>query len=63
MARAALRRAIEYSIVPGSVAAGLLAVLAAARQGVDPALAVFVVSLLAFAWVALLERLLPYRRD
>ena len=63
MRLAGARARLEGAIVPGSVAAAIGAVVCAARAGVDPALAAFVVTFATFAWVALLERLLPYRKD
>ena len=54
---------MAWSIVPGSVAAGIGAVVAAARAGVDPSLAALVATFATFAWVASMERVLPYRRD
>ncbi len=57
------RTVLAVSLVPVSVAGGVGAVLWAMDSGVAPEMVVFPISLASLLLVAIMERILPYRRD
>ena len=54
---------LAVALVPASIATGLGVSLWAMDSGVEPALVVFPISLASLALVAVMERILPYRRE
>lgn len=57
------RAVLAVSLVPASVAGGVIAALWAMGSGVEPVMVVFPISLASLLLVAVMERILPYRRD
>lgn len=57
------RTIIAVSLVPASVIGGVWAALWAINSGIDPVMVVFPVSLASLVLVAVMERVLPYRRE
>ena len=60
---AALRRWLSRTVMPASLAAAIAAALLAMEAGAPPAAVVPPIFIAAIVWVAVLERVLPYRRD
>ena len=58
-----LRSIIAVSLVPASVAGGIGAALWAMNRGIDPEMVIFPISLASLVLVAVMERILPYRRE
>ena len=58
-----MRRAFAAVVMPGTLAVAIGAALLAMARGVAPTVVVPVVFVAAMAWVAWLERALPYRRE
>ena len=59
----AARTALAVSLVPASVTGGVAALLWAMNSGIDPEMAIFPISLVALVLVAVMERILPFRRE
>lgn len=57
------RGILAVSLVPASVAGGVWAALWAIDSGLAPEMVVFPISLASLLLVAVMERVLPYRRD
>ena len=57
------RTAIAVLLVPASVLGGVWAALWGMDSGFDPAMVVFPISLASLVLVAVMERILPYRRE
>ena len=60
---AATRAVLAVSLVPASVAGGVSALLWAMNAGIDPEMAIFPITLANLVLVAVMERILPYRRE
>jgi len=58
-----VRAVLAVSLVPFSVAGGISALLWAMNAGIDPELAIFPITLANLVLVAVMERILPYRRE
>jgi len=58
-----VRAVLAVSLVPASIAGGVGAALWAMGAGVDPEMVVFPISLASLTLVAVMERILPYRRE
>ena len=58
-----IRTTIAVLLVPASVAGGVWAALWAMDSGIDPVMVVFPISLASLLLVAVMERILPYRRE
>lgn len=59
----AARATLAVSLVPASVAGAIVAALCAMDSGVEPEMIVVPISLTALVLVAVMERILPYRRE
>jgi sterol desaturase/sphingolipid hydroxylase (fatty acid hydroxylase superfamily) len=57
------RKVIAISLVPTSIIGGVWAALWAINSGIDPIMVVFPISLASLVLVAVMERILPYRRE
>ena len=60
---AAVRAVLAVSLVPFSVAGGVGALLWAMNAGIDAEMAIFPITLANLVLVAVMERILPYRRE
>ena len=60
---AAVRAMLAVSLVPFSVVGGVGALLWAMNAGIDPGMAIFPITLANLLLVAVMERILPYRRE
>jgi len=60
---AAVRAMLAVSLVPFSVVGGVGALLWAMNAGIDPEMAIFPITLANLSLVAVMERILPYRRE
>ena len=58
-----VRAALAVSLLPVSVAGGVYAAWSAMAAGADPEMTVFPISIASLVLVAVMERVLPYRRD
>lgn len=58
-----VRAVLAVSLVPFSVAGGVGALLWAMNAGIDPEMAIFPLTLANLVLVAVIERILPYRRE
>jgi len=59
----AVRAMLAILLVPASVIGGLAALLWAMNAGIDPEMAIFPITLANLVLVAVMERILPYRRE
>ena len=58
-----IRMVLAVSLVPASVAGGVGSLLWAMNAGIDPEMAIFPISIVTLVLVAVMERILPYRRE
>ena len=58
-----IRAILAISLVPTSVIGGIAALLWAMNAGIDPEMAIFPITLANLVLVAVMERILPYRRE